>query len=157
LLYCYSDLAENCLSSSEDRFEAFARTGPRTRRTLVVRELGRSCKAGGSCFIAILARASTSNQETDSMRALLPRPESTGKNIAAEFPAACFSRDLQHRGLHVLVSKNIGEREKNLGSVIDRGNALGAVLFFDKADAPFSQRAEVWSACDRCADGQPET
>jgi hypothetical protein len=36
LLYCYSNLAENGLSSGEDRFEAFARTGPGTRRTLVV-------------------------------------------------------------------------------------------------------------------------
>jgi hypothetical protein len=49
------------------------------------------------------------------MRALFLRSDDTGKNIAAEFPAACFARDPQHRGLHVLVSKYIVETEKNLG------------------------------------------
>jgi SpoVK/Ycf46/Vps4 family AAA+-type ATPase len=53
--------------------------------------------------------------------------------------------------LHVVVSKYIGETEKNLATLFDAAEQAGAVLFFDQADGLFDSRTEVIDAVDRHA------
>ena len=67
--------------------------------------------------------------------ALFAGPSGTGKTLAAEVVAGALRLDLCHIDLSVVVSKYIGETEKNLRQVFDAAEAGGAVLFFDEADA----------------------
>jgi SpoVK/Ycf46/Vps4 family AAA+-type ATPase len=112
-----------------------------------------TCQEGASLDILLFLLPTV---RRDAVRALLSRLDSTGKTIAAEFSAACFARDLQHRGLHALVSKYIGETEKNPGRIIDAAKPMGAVFFFDEADDLFGKRVEVWRDCDPCANPQAD-
>lgn len=75
----------------------------------------------------------------------------TGKTLAAEIVAGALGRPLHVVDLARLVSKYIGETEKNIDEVLAAGESAGAVLFFDEADALFSQRTEVSSSNDRFA------
>jgi SpoVK/Ycf46/Vps4 family AAA+-type ATPase len=59
--------------------------------------------------------------------------------------------DLYHIDLSQVVSKYIGETEKNLGRVFDAAEEGGAILFFDEADALFGKRSEVKDSHDRYA------
>jgi len=75
----------------------------------------------------------------------------TGKTLAAHVLAAALARDLLRVDLGQLVSKYIGETEKNLDRVFAAARASGAVLLFDEADALFGERSEVKDAHDRYA------
>lgn len=75
----------------------------------------------------------------------------TGKTLAAEIVAGALGRPMQVVDLASLVSKYIGETEKNIDEVLREGEATGAVLFFDEADSLFSTRTEVSSSNDRYA------
>ncbi len=83
--------------------------------------------------------------------ALFAGPSGTGKTLAAEVVAHALRLDLLHVDLSRVVSKYIGETEKNLGRVFDEAERGGAVLLFDEADALFGKRSEVKDSHDRYA------
>jgi hypothetical protein len=75
----------------------------------------------------------------------------TGKTFAAEVLATELSLDLFRVDLSGVVSKYIGETEKNLRRVFDAAEESGAILLFDEADALFGKRSEVRDSHDRYA------
>ncbi|MGI9182851.1 MAG: ATP-binding protein [Longimicrobiaceae bacterium] len=83
--------------------------------------------------------------------ALFAGASGTGKTMAAEVLAAELALDLYHIDLSQVVSKYIGETEKNLARVFDAAEEGGAVLLFDEADALFGKRSEVTRGHDRYA------
>jgi hypothetical protein len=83
--------------------------------------------------------------------ALFSGPPGTGKTLAAEVIAGAVGLDLFAVDLSSVVSKYIGETEKNLARVFDEAAACNAMLFFDEADALFGRRTEVTDAHDRYA------
>ena len=62
-----------------------------------------------------------------------------------------LKRDLYRVDLNKIVSKYIGETEKNLNRLFNAAESAGAVLFFDEAEALFGKRSEVKDAHDRYA------
>ncbi|MFC8681525.1 ATP-binding protein [Microbacterium ureisolvens] len=83
--------------------------------------------------------------------ALFAGPSGTGKTLAAEILANELQLDLYRIDLSQVVSKYIGETEKNLRRVFDAAETAGAVLLFDEADALFGKRSEVKDSHDRYA------
>jgi SpoVK/Ycf46/Vps4 family AAA+-type ATPase len=83
--------------------------------------------------------------------ALFAGPSGTGKTLAAEVIAHELGYDMFRIDLSAIVSKYIGETEKNLDHVFDAAENANAVLFFDEADALFGKRSEVKDAHDRYA------
>jgi hypothetical protein len=83
--------------------------------------------------------------------ALFAGPSGTGKTMAAEVLANELRLDLYRIDLAGVVSKYIGETEKNLRRVFDAAEDGGAVLLFDEADALFGKRSEVKDSHDRYA------
>lgn len=83
--------------------------------------------------------------------ALFAGESGTGKTMAAEVLATELDLDLYRIDLSAVVSKYIGETEKNLAKVFDAAEQGGAILFFDEADALFGKRSEVKDAHDRYA------
>ena len=75
----------------------------------------------------------------------------TGKTLAAEVLANELALDLYRIDLSAVVSKYIGETEKNLKKVFDAAEQGGCVLLFDEADALFGKRSEVRDSHDRYA------
>lgn len=75
----------------------------------------------------------------------------TGKTMAAEVLANALQLNLYRIDLSSVVSKYIGETEKNLRKLFDAAEDGGAVLFFDEADALFGKRSEVKDSHDRYA------
>lgn len=89
--------------------------------------------------------------KTQGAAALFRGPPGTGKTMAAGAVASALERPLVRIDLSGLVSKYIGETEKNLERAFSAAEASGAVLFFDEADALFGRRSEVSDAHDRYA------
>mgnify|MGYP001800444824 CR=1 FL=1 len=83
--------------------------------------------------------------------ALFAGPSGTGKTLAAEVLAQELSLDLYRIDLSSVISKYIGETEKNLRRVFDAAQEGGAILLFDEADALFGKRSEVKDSRDRYA------
>jgi vesicle-fusing ATPase len=83
--------------------------------------------------------------------ALFSGASGTGKTLAAEIMANELRLDLYRIDLSQVVSKYIGETEKNLRRVFDAAETAGAVLLFDEADALFGKRSEVKDSHDRYA------
>jgi hypothetical protein len=83
--------------------------------------------------------------------ALFVGESGTGKTMAAEVIATELGLDLYKIDLAGLVSKYIGETEKNLARVFDEASGANAILFFDEADAVFGKRTEVRDSHDRYA------
>ncbi|NJN20178.1 MAG: ATP-binding protein [Leptolyngbya sp. RL_3_1] len=83
--------------------------------------------------------------------ALFSGVSGTGKTLAADVLARALSLDLYRIDLSSVVSKYIGETEKNLRRIFDAAEAGGAVLLFDEADALFGKRTEVKDSHDRHA------
>ncbi|MEO8808556.1 MAG: AAA family ATPase [Burkholderiaceae bacterium] len=82
---------------------------------------------------------------------LMTGPSGTGKTLAAEVLAGTMGRDLMRVDLGRVVSRYIGETEKNLDRVFAMAAARGAVLFFDEADSLFGKRSDVKDSHDRYA------
>lgn len=82
---------------------------------------------------------------------LFAGPSGTGKTMAAEVLARELDRDLYRIDLSAVVSKYIGETEKNLRRIFDAAEGGGVVLLFDEADALFGKRSEVKDSHDRHA------
>jgi SpoVK/Ycf46/Vps4 family AAA+-type ATPase len=83
--------------------------------------------------------------------ALFAGASGTGKTMAAEVLARELRLDLYRIDLSSIVSKYIGETEKNLRRVFDAAESGGAILLFDEADALFGKRSEVRDSHDRYA------
>lgn len=83
--------------------------------------------------------------------ALFSGESGTGKTMAAEAIAHALSLDLYRVEVSAVVSKYIGETEKNLRRVFAAAEAGGGVLLFDEADTLFGKRSEVKDAHDRYA------
>lgn len=75
----------------------------------------------------------------------------TGKTMAAEVIASGLNLELYKVDLSTVVSKYIGETEKNLNKIFDAAEESNAILFFDEADALFGKRSEVKDSHDRYA------
>jgi SpoVK/Ycf46/Vps4 family AAA+-type ATPase len=86
-----------------------------------------------------------------SLSALFAGPSGTGKTMAAEVIANELGLPLYRVDLSAVVSKYIGETEKNLSQIFAEAESSSAVLFFDEADALFGKRSEVKDAHDRYA------
>jgi hypothetical protein len=82
---------------------------------------------------------------------LFAGPSGTGKTLAAEVLANELELDLFRIDLSTVVSKYIGETEKNIRRVFDAAEEGGAILLFDEADALFGKRSEVKDSHDRYA------
>ncbi|MCW5808715.1 MAG: ATP-binding protein [Deltaproteobacteria bacterium] len=85
------------------------------------------------------------------LSALFTGPPGTGKTMAATLIAGQLGLDIYQVDVSRIVSKFIGETEKNLATVFDAAEAGHAIVLFDEADALFSARGEVRSSVDRYA------
>ncbi|MGB3838084.1 MAG: ATP-binding protein [Rhodanobacter sp.] len=86
-----------------------------------------------------------------SISVLFTGESGTGKTMAAEVLARELGLSLYRIDLSAVVSKYIGETEKNLRKLFDAAEGGGAILFFDEADALFGKRSEVKDSHDRYA------
>ncbi len=86
-----------------------------------------------------------------SISALFAGESGTGKTMAAEVIAQELGLSLYRIDLSAVVSKYIGETEKNLRKLFDAAEDGGSILFFDEADALFGKRSEVKDSHDRYA------
>jgi len=84
-------------------------------------------------------------------RALFYGPPGTGKTMTACLLGKATGREVYKVDLSLVVSKYIGETEKNLARVFDQAQHKGWILFFDEADALFGKRSETRDAHDRYA------
>lgn len=105
--------------------------GAQVRQILSEREAGGSRRAG---FTALFTGAG-----------------GTGKTMAAEALATELRLNLYRIDLRAVVSRYIGETEKNLARLFDAAEKSAAILFFDEADALFGKRSEVKDSHDRYA------
>ncbi|HEY5935485.1 MAG TPA: AAA family ATPase, partial [Kofleriaceae bacterium] len=85
------------------------------------------------------------------LTALFAGPPGTGKTMTAQVLARELGLDLYRVDLSRVMSKYIGETEKNLSRLFDEAQASGAALLFDEADALFGKRSESRDAHDRYA------
>jgi len=85
------------------------------------------------------------------LNVLFAGPSGTGKTLAAEIMATELGLELYKIDLSSMVSKYIGETEKNLSHIFREAENCNAILFFDEADALFGKRTEVRDSHDRYA------
>jgi hypothetical protein len=85
------------------------------------------------------------------LNALFAGPSGTGKTMAADIIAGELGLDLYKIDLSGVVSKFIGETEKNLARIFTEAETSNAILFFDEADSLFGKRSEVRDSHDRYA------
>ena len=88
-------------------------------------------------------------RDADGATVLFIGPPGTGKTMAAELVGRELSLDLFRVDLSRVVSKYVGETEKNLAKVFNRAEHKDLILFFDEADALFAKRTEVKDSHDR--------
>ena len=84
-------------------------------------------------------------------RALFFGPPGTGKTLTAMLLGKYTGRDVYRIDLSLVVSKFIGETEKNLAKIFGQAEDRDWILFFDEADALFGKRTQVRDAHDRYA------
>jgi hypothetical protein len=125
----------------------------RTQRA-VLREIGISVRAARARWQAGVYDAwgfAGRSSRGPGISALFTGPGGTGKTVAAEVLAADLNLDLYRIDLSSVVSKYIGETEKNLRRLFDAAEVGAAILLFDEADALFGKRSEVKDSHDRYA------
>jgi len=88
---------------------------------------------------------------TQGLKVLFAGESGTGKTMAAQVLAAALGLGLFRVDLATVVSKYIGETEKNLERIFTAADGSNAILFFDEADALFGKRSEVSDSHDRYA------
>ena len=84
-------------------------------------------------------------------RALFYGPSGTGKTLTATLIGKEFNKDVYRIDLSQVVSKYIGETEKNLEKIFNKAEHKDWILFFDEADALFGKRSNLQSAHDKYA------
>jgi hypothetical protein len=87
-------------------------------------------------------------------RSLFYGPPGTGKTMTACLLGKSTGREVYKVDISLVISKYLGETEKNLGRVFDQAEHQGWILFFDEADALFGKRSETRDAHDRYANQQ---
>lgn len=85
------------------------------------------------------------------LNALFSGPSGTGKTMAAEIISNELGLDLYKIDLSALISKYIGETEKNLKRIFIEAESSNSIIFFDEADAIFGKRSQVKDSHDRYA------
>jgi len=85
------------------------------------------------------------------LNVLFSGPSGTGKTMAAEIMGNELGIDVYKIDLSSIVSKYIGETEKNLDRIFQEGTKANAIIFFDEADSLFGKRSEVRDSHDRYA------
>ena len=85
------------------------------------------------------------------LNVLFSGPSGTGKTMASDIIGNELKLDLYKIDLSCVVSKYIGETEKNLARIFKEAETSNAILFFDEADALFGKRSEVRDSHDRYA------
>jgi len=85
------------------------------------------------------------------LTALFTGESGTGKTMAAEVIAKDLNLELYKIDLSSILSKYIGETEKNLNTIFKEGEGSNSILFFDEADALFGKRTDVKDSHDRYA------
>ena len=88
---------------------------------------------------------------TQGLKVLFAGESGTGKTMGAQVLGAELGLDLYRVDLATVVSKYIGETEKNLERIFSAADGSNAILFFDEADALFGKRSEVSDSHDRYA------
>jgi hypothetical protein len=88
---------------------------------------------------------------TQGLKVLFAGESGTGKTMAAQVLAAQLGLEIFRVDLATIVSKYIGETEKNLDRIFGAAEGSNAILFFDEADALFGKRSEVSDSHDRYA------
>jgi SpoVK/Ycf46/Vps4 family AAA+-type ATPase len=88
---------------------------------------------------------------TQGLKVLFAGESGTGKTMAAQVLATELGLQLFRVDLATVVSKYIGETEKNLSRIFAAAQGSNAILFFDEADALFGKRSEVSDSHDRYA------
>jgi SpoVK/Ycf46/Vps4 family AAA+-type ATPase len=88
---------------------------------------------------------------TQGLKVLFAGDSGTGKTMAAQVLAAELGLEIFRVDLATVVSKYIGETEKNLDRIFGAAEGSNAILFFDEADALFGKRSEVGDSHDRYA------
>lgn len=76
-------------------------------------------------------------------------PPGTGKSLTAKLMGKTYGKDVFRIDLSMIVSKYVGETEKNLAYLFDRAENKDCILFFDEADSLFAKRTEVNSSNDK--------
>ncbi|MFQ6027893.1 MAG: ATP-binding protein [Dehalococcoidia bacterium] len=84
-------------------------------------------------------------------RTLFYGPPGTGKSLTATLIGSATKSDVYRIDLSMMISKYIGETEKNLANVFDQAENKNWILFFDEADALFGKRTQTSSSHDRYA------
>ena len=98
--------------------------------------------------------ASVTARYRTGVRALLVGPSGTGKTLAAGWLATKLGIPLYRVDLSAVMSKYIGETEKNLAQLLSRAEQAEIMLLFDEADSFFGKRTDVKEANDRFANAQ---
>ncbi|MEQ9364268.1 MAG: AAA family ATPase, partial [Leptospirales bacterium] len=88
------------------------------------------------------------------LNVLFTGPPGTGKTLAASVIAKELGLDIYKIDLSTIVSKYIGETEKNLSKIFTEAESSNAILFFDEADSLFGKRSDVNDSHDRYANIQ---
>jgi hypothetical protein len=88
---------------------------------------------------------------TQGLKVLFAGESGTGKTMAAQVLAAELGLEIFRVDLATIVSKYIGETEKNLDRIFGAADGSNAILFFDEADALFGKRSEISDSHDRYA------
>jgi DNA polymerase III delta prime subunit len=97
------------------------------------------------------ADTNLSRKINNGYRVLFHGPPGTGKTLTAGLMGKEFNKDVYRVDLSQIVSKYIGETEKNLSKIFDRAEHKDWILFFDEADALFGKRTNVQSSHDKYA------
>ena len=84
-------------------------------------------------------------------RALFYGPSGTGKTLTASVLGKLTNRDVYRIDLSLIISKYIGETEKNLAKILNKAENKDWILFFDEADALFGKRTNISDSHDRYA------
>lgn len=100
---------------------------------------------------ALARRAMPPGRLRPGYRLLLHGPPGTGKTLAAGLLGKLGGREVYRIDLSMVVSKYIGETEKNLSALFDRAQNRDWILFFDEAEALFGKRTAVRDSHDRYA------
>jgi SpoVK/Ycf46/Vps4 family AAA+-type ATPase len=121
-------------------------------RTSVIKEsnmVGVGCLLQGLGAVCLLVAGITFKSGFGN--ALFAGPSGTGKTMAAEIIARELGLELFRIDLSGVVSKYIGETEKNLSAIFAAAENSNAILFFDEAEALYGKRSEVRDSHDRYA------
>jgi hypothetical protein len=103
------------------------------------------------CAYTVQRRWGLARYRSGGVSALFSGPSGTGKTLAAANVARSAGLDLSRVDLSLVMSKYIGETEKNLSRLFAAADAGGALLLFDEADALFGKRTDTRDSHDRYA------